>query len=95
LRKRLQAALKKHVASNCAFAQNERGAQPLFALYRMLHAEAILASIRTALQSHASVLRWQQEIGARAVDFSGRSAAFHNLNTPQDFRDYERTHEQA
>ncbi len=92
LRERLQTVLTKSSATSCAFAHDETGPQPLFALYRMTQAEPLLASARAALALHASVAQWLGEIGACATDFSGQSAAFHNLNTPQDFRDYERTH---
>ena len=76
----------------CAFAHDGRGAQPLFALYRLARVESLLATARAALTSHASVLCWHGEIGARAVDFSDCATAFHNLNTPQDFDEYERRH---
>ncbi|MBS0432098.1 MAG: molybdenum cofactor guanylyltransferase [Proteobacteria bacterium] len=95
LRDRLQSALMAFGEAACAFAHDGRDAQPLFALYRGSHFRSLLASARTSLVSHASVLRWHREIGACAVDFSDRADAFHNLNTPQDFRDYERTHVQA
>ncbi|HJU07747.1 MAG TPA: molybdenum cofactor guanylyltransferase MobA [Rhodanobacteraceae bacterium] len=94
LRERLQSVLTKSGAASCAFAHDETGPQPLFALYRMTQAEPLLASARAALASHASVVQWHREIGACAADFSGRSAAFHNLNTPQDFRDCERAHDE-
>ena len=90
LRGRLQSALAKSVNADCAFAHDGDGAQPLFALYRLSRVEPLLASARAALRSHASVARWQAEMAARAVDFSDQRDAFHNLNTPQDFRDYGR-----
>ena len=90
LRERLQAGLMKSGDAACAFAHDGDGAQPLFALYRLSQREPLLASARAALRSHASVVRWQGEIASRRVDFSDRRAAFHNLNSPQDFRDYER-----
>jgi molybdenum cofactor guanylyltransferase len=92
LRERLQSVLTKSGAASCTFAHDETGTQPLFALYRMTQAEPLLASARAALASHGSVVQWHREIGACAADFSGRSAAFHNLNTPQDFLNYERAH---
>ncbi|MGH8211943.1 MAG: molybdenum cofactor guanylyltransferase MobA [Rhodanobacteraceae bacterium] len=90
LRERLQSALAESGEADCAFGHDGDGPQPLFALYRLSQSEPLLASARSALQSHASVLRWQGEIAARAVDFSDEHAAFHNLNTPQEFRDYGR-----
>ena len=91
LRRRLQSALSTSDAP-CAFAHDDCRAQPLFALYRLADAGTLLAGARAALDSHASVLRWHADIGASAVDFSGPRAAFHNLNTPQDFRDCEGDH---
>ncbi|HEY3521532.1 MAG TPA: molybdenum cofactor guanylyltransferase MobA [Rhodanobacteraceae bacterium] len=90
LRERLQSTLAKSEQPGCAFVHDGDGAQPLFALYRLSQGATLLGSARAALRSHASVLRWQVEIAARAVDFSDQRAAFHNLNTPQDFSDYER-----
>lgn len=90
LRDLLQSELDQSPDADCAFAHDGDGVQPLFALYRLSQREALLANARTALRSHASVVRWQEEIAARAVDFSGRRDAFHNLNTPQDFRGYGR-----
>jgi molybdopterin-guanine dinucleotide biosynthesis protein A len=37
-------------------------------------------------------MRWHAETGASAVGFDDARGAFHNLNTPEEFRDYERTH---
>ena len=92
LRERLQSVLERADATSCAVAHDETGSQPLFALYRLTQAGPLLASARAALSSHASAVQWHREIGACAVDFSDRSDAFHNLNTPQDFRDCERAH---
>lgn len=92
LRRRLHDALMHTPAAGCAYAHDGQGAQPLFALYRLAQIEALLASARAALAEHASVRLWHAEIGASAVDFSDCAALFHNLNTPQDFRDYERRH---
>ena len=92
LRELLQSALTNYVNAGCAVAHDETGPQPLFALYRLAQAGPLLTSARAALASHASVLQWHREIGARAVDFSDRPAAFRNLNTPEDFREYECAH---
>jgi molybdenum cofactor guanylyltransferase len=92
LRERLQSALVQSGMASCAVAHDETAPQPLFALYRLSQCTALLASARAALQSHASVLRWQQELVAHAVDFSDRFAAFQNLNTPEEFRGYESAH---
>jgi molybdopterin-guanine dinucleotide biosynthesis protein A len=37
-------------------------------------------------------MRWLAARGALAIDFGDAGDAFHNLNTPEDFRDYERAH---
>src|SRR5579885_853030 len=85
LRERLQSALMKFDDAACAFVRDDTDAQTLFALYRLSRIDTLLVSARAALHSHASVRRWHEDLGARAVDFSDRSPAFHNLNTPQDF----------
>lgn len=92
LRVRLQAALRAAANSSCVFAQDQHKLQPLFALYSLKYKDELLASARAALAVHASPLRWHMEIGATAVDFSDRASSFRNLNTLQDFRDYEREH---
>ncbi len=89
---RLRSALTEFAKADCSCAHDGCGAQPLFALYRLAQVESLLNSARAALESHASVQQWHREIDARAADFSDQSAAFHNLNTRQDFRDYESQH---
>lgn len=91
LAKRLRNALQTAPQLPCAFAHDGRGPQPLFALYRMT--AGLLNSAHAALQSHASPVRWHQEIGASAVDFSDCAATFDNLNTPDDFRACEQGHD--
>jgi molybdenum cofactor guanylyltransferase len=69
-------------------ARGER-AEPLFALYRRelaVHAAAALAR-------DEPVWRWQQQIGAIEVDFADAPRTFMNLNTPEDFRQWEARHE--
>jgi len=64
----------------------------LFAIYRIDDAAAWRVFARVALREHASPMRWHEEMGAIAADFDDAFDAFHNLNTPEDFRDYERAH---
>lgn len=85
LAERLYAALSATDAP-CAYAHDGTAAQPLFALYR----PGLAASARAALATHASPLRWHAELGAIAVDFSDRAAAFVNVNTPADLDMLER-----
>ncbi|MGH8215787.1 MAG: molybdenum cofactor guanylyltransferase MobA [Rhodanobacteraceae bacterium] len=89
---RLREALDADPRSACAYARDERKVQPLFALYSLANGSALLESARAAAALHGSVLRWHMELEAQAVDFRDQTAAFHNLNAPEDFRDYERSH---
>ena len=59
--------------------------QPLFALYstRLAHAA------KDALDRNLAVWCWQDEHDAVEVDFAGDENAFCNLNTPDDFRNWE------
>lgn len=90
---RLRAALDGPGHAQCAFARASGVPQPLFALYRIGAApDRWLASAEAALEAHASPRRWHADVAAAAVDFDGGAAAFHNLNTPEDFAEYERAH---
>lgn len=90
---RLHAALPDGAFPACAFASVGGAAQPLFALYRIdASAEAWQAAAQQALVEHGSPWRWHAAIGAIAADFEAAGDVFHNLNTPADFREYERTH---
>ena len=90
---RLRPAPMQNKEPACAYLHRPSGPEPLFALYRIGDAvEAWRSSARDALREHASPLRWHAAIGAMAVDFDDAHDAFHNLNTPADFRDYERAH---
>ncbi|QBB70653.1 molybdenum cofactor guanylyltransferase [Pseudolysobacter antarcticus] len=71
--------------STAAFVRDGQRRQPLFALY---HRDLNL-SAQTALVQNIGVWQWQESIKAIAVDFSDQTAAFVNLNTPQDFLDFE------
>ena len=62
--------------------------QPLFALYR----RHLGASAAAALEADAPVHRWQDEVGVVEADFSDRAQSFANLNTLEEFRDWERLH---
>lgn len=91
---RLRAALAENRGAACALASVAGKREPLFALYRVGPvAEAWHASAQAALHGHGSPMRWLASNGAVAVDFDGAGDAFHNLNTPGDFREYERTHD--
>jgi len=90
---RSRAAADGAVPSGCAYARTSGKPQPLIALYRIGDdASGWLASAQNALERHGSVVRWHAELGAVAVDFDADAAAFHNLNTPEDFAEYERAH---
>lgn len=95
LRTRLHAALLAAPGMPCAFARDDHRMQPLFALYSLKYKEELLASARAALNVHASPLRWHMELDAIAAVFPDGAEAFRNLNTLQDFRDYERAHSRA
>lgn len=90
---RLHAALATRPDAACAFVRRAGEAQPLFALYRIGDdIDTWVVSAQSALDSHASPMRWHATLDAVAVDFDAQVAAFHNLNTPGDFAEYERTH---
>lgn len=91
---RLRAALFANNDARCALASIAGKWEPLFALYRVgTSPEKWHASARSALREHGSPTRWLAECGALAVDFDDVNGAFHNLNTPDDFRDYEHSHD--
>jgi len=87
---RLHAALLAAPDAPCAYARHAHKLEPLFALYSLEFRDKLLASARDALGLHASPLRWHLELGALAVDFSDQAEAFRNLNSTEDFHDYER-----
>ena len=90
---RLRAGLATNTDATCALASVAGKREPLFAMYRISAvAEPWHASARTALHEHGSPMRWLAARGALAIDFDDAGDAFHNLNTPEDFRDYERAH---
>lgn len=90
---RLHALLDADPRLPCAYARDAHRVQPLFALYSLKHGVPLLHSARAAVQLHASALRWHLELHAQAVDFLDRTEAFHNLNAPKDFREYETSHD--
>ena len=93
LARRLLEALSANDDAVCALACIAGKREPLFAMYRVGSTpEAWHASAQLALRDHGSPTRWLAARGALAVDFDDVRDAFHNLNTPEDFRDYERTH---
>lgn len=87
---RLHTALQAAPGALCVYARDAHRLQPLFALYALRFRQQLLASAREALNVHASPLRWHMELDAVAVDFSDRAEAFRNLNTLDEFQDYER-----
>jgi molybdenum cofactor guanylyltransferase len=89
---RLRTRLTKNAGARCAYVQRADRPQPLFAIYRIDDAAAWRVFARVALREHASPMRWHAEMGAIAADFDDAFDAFHNLNAPEDFRDYERAH---
>lgn len=90
----LRAALLANGGARCALAGIAGKREPLFALYRVgASPEGWHASAQTALRRHGSPMRWLGACGALAVDFDDAGGAFHNLNTPEDFRDYEHAHD--
>lgn len=72
-----------------AVAQDGTRRQPLFALYR----HDLAQSAAQALERGLGPWRWQDEIGAIEVDFSDQPQSFVNLNTLEDFREWERRHD--
>ncbi|MGH8184524.1 MAG: molybdenum cofactor guanylyltransferase [Rhodanobacteraceae bacterium] len=89
----LRAALAADAGKRCACARRSGEPQPLFAIYRIGDdACAWGASAQAALREHGSPRRWHTALGVVAVDFDDTDTAFHNLNTPDDFRAYERAH---
>jgi molybdenum cofactor guanylyltransferase len=93
LASRLHAGLANRSDARCAQVRHAGKLQPLFALYR-IDGDPIAwkSSAQLALREHASPMRWHADIDAAAVDFEDFVDAFHNLNTPDDFCEYERTH---
>lgn len=75
--------------ADCVYARDHHKLQPLFALYSLKNAKQLLHSARDAARVHASPLRWHLHLGAKAVDFTDRTEAFHNLNALKDFAAYE------
>jgi molybdopterin-guanine dinucleotide biosynthesis protein A len=73
------------VSTNAAVANDGERRQPLFALYQ----RSLVESAAAAALARRGVWEWQDEIGAREVDFSDRRRQFHNLNTPEDFAAYD------
>lgn len=90
---RLHAALAAKEDAACALVSVAGKREPLFVLYRVdASPREWHASAQNALREHGSPMRWLAARGALAVDFDVAVEAFHNLNTPEDFRDYERRH---
>ncbi|MBU6198394.1 MAG: molybdenum cofactor guanylyltransferase [Xanthomonadaceae bacterium] len=79
--RRLQAAADGHAA----VAYDGRCRQPLFAIYR----RGLFDSAAAALARSVSVWGWQDEIGARMADFSDAPQIQANLNTHEDFKNWE------
>lgn len=62
-----------------------RRVQPLFALYR----RTLAANAEKAVKKDMPVIRWQQGLHRTLADFSTRTQEFGNLNTPEEFRQWE------
>lgn len=93
LQSRLHAALAADATACCAFLRHDGAAQPLFAMYRVDEDPASWrTSVERALHAHGSARLWHESMEAVAVDCDAVGAALHNLNTPEEFRDYERAH---
>ena len=86
---RLQAAMEAAPNTLCVRASACNDAHPLHALYSLADAPRLLDSARAALRAHASPMRWHLELDAATVDFGTDTTAFRNLNTIDDFRNYE------
>lgn len=59
--------------------------QPMFALYR----SSLAANAEEALRKDMPVARWQQGLHRALADFSTRTPEFGNLNTLEEFRQWE------
>jgi molybdenum cofactor guanylyltransferase len=59
--------------------------QPMFALYQ----STLAANAEHALRKDMPVVRWQQSLNRALVDYSTRTPEFGNLNTPEEFRQWE------
>lgn len=84
LAQRLHAAVQE---SRAAVAAARSRREPLFALYP----RGMGASAAAAARRGLGVWRWQDEIRATETDFSDRAGCFANLNTPDEFRQWERS----
>jgi molybdenum cofactor guanylyltransferase len=90
---RLRVALTENARARCARLAPAGKPEPMFAMYRIgEEPEAWLVSVRAALREHGSVMRWQAAFDPVAVDGGEVARALHNLNTPEDFEEYERSH---
>jgi molybdopterin-guanine dinucleotide biosynthesis protein A len=86
--RRLRAAAARAGAS-AAVLHDGRRREPLFALYR----RGVAASSHDALRRNSPVWRWQDELGAVDVDFSDCAGDLTNLNSIDDFREWEAQHD--
>ncbi|MBS0583112.1 MAG: molybdenum cofactor guanylyltransferase [Proteobacteria bacterium] len=84
---RLRAAATA-AGADAAVAHDGMRRQPLFALYRGSLAQAAAR----ALADDLPVWQWQDRIGAVEVDFCDQAQSFVNLNTLEEFREWERQH---
>jgi molybdenum cofactor guanylyltransferase len=93
LQSRLRAALAADATACCAFLRHDGAAQPLFAMYRIDEDPASWrTSAERALHAHGSARLWHESMEAVAVDCGAAGDALHNLNTPEEFHEYERAH---
>lgn len=90
---RLRAALMEDAHAPCARLLQRGKPEPLFAMYSVgVRPEDWHASAFAALHGHGSPVRWQATLDVIAVDGEETARALHNLNTTQDFDEYERSH---
>ena len=82
---RLIAPLQAHTSLKLCVAHDGQRREPLFAVYRR---NAIDSSTDESV-SDAPVWRWQDELGARDVDFSDVADAFANINNEAERLAYE------
>lgn len=93
LQSNLHAALAADATACCAFVRRAGASQPLFAIYRIDEdPSSWRTSVEHALHAHGSARLWHESMEAVAVDCNAIDDTLHNLNTPEEFRDYERTH---
>ncbi len=91
---RLREALAQNPGADCTRVRHAGRLRPLFAVYRIGTDPAWwIDSARAALHEHGSPSRWHAALDALVVDFGDSGDAFHDLDTPAEFRAFERRHD--